>query len=79
MRILVRDTLIPQLEEMDIQLLKPYKNKFFRVLLEMLKYSSSNRSPCQSCTRCDRCLEILPMEVEFAEEVNRLVVGLFQL
>jgi L-lactate utilization protein LutB len=56
-----------------------YKDEFFQAFLEMLKYSSTLKRPCTNCKRCDKCTENLPVEIEFDETLNKLIIGLFHL
>lgn len=79
MRILVRDTIISQLEETDVKLLKPHKKQFFQILLEMLRFSTTMKRPCLGCKRCDKCAENYPVEMEFDEAINKLITALFEL
>ena len=79
MRILVRDTIIPQLEETDIKLIQPYRSEFFKILLEMLRYSTTMKRPCLGCQRCEKCADNFPIEIEFDEAINKLILGLFEL
>lgn len=45
----------------------------------MLKYSSANRKPCSMCKKCETCVKNNETESEFDENINKLIIGLFDL